>query len=254
MAIIKMDISEYEALKEIQNNLKDSLNREKELQDKVRKLQEERILDLESSQKQVIVYNKSVVTEHTNEISTAFQEQKVLDKIVNVLRDNLSSAVTKLTNIKYILLKKSYKTYEETSNHKFIGLEDVESMIRDELNKEYEKRIINYDKLSQIIKEKNDIIKKKDLEISENDKTIESLNTENIKLEGGLKKYETEITELHNSLINKDLKYKQLLDISYNLIKTFNSASNLGIFKRLKYYKTIINSFTGKINYYDYLQ
>ena len=64
MATITMDTSEYEVLMDKMNLLEKSLEREKELQDKISELKDENIKALENSKMKVVKITKTERFEH----------------------------------------------------------------------------------------------------------------------------------------------------------------------------------------------
>ena len=64
MAKIEMDISEYEAMKENKKLLENSLEKERGLQEQIKKLTDEKTKALEDAKMKVVKISKSEVTEH----------------------------------------------------------------------------------------------------------------------------------------------------------------------------------------------
>lgn len=64
MAKIEMDISEYEAMKENKKLLENSLEKERGLQEQIKKLTDEKMKALEDAKMKVVKISKSEVTEH----------------------------------------------------------------------------------------------------------------------------------------------------------------------------------------------
>ena len=64
MAEIKMDISEYEIMKENKKLLENSLEKERELQKQIKKLTDEKVKALADAKMKVVKISRTEVTEH----------------------------------------------------------------------------------------------------------------------------------------------------------------------------------------------
>ncbi len=64
MAEIKMDISEYEIMKENKKLLENSLEKERELQEQIKKLNDEKTKVLENAKMKVVKISRTEITEH----------------------------------------------------------------------------------------------------------------------------------------------------------------------------------------------
>lgn len=94
MAKIEMDVSEYEAMKENKKLLEDSLKRERELQDSIKKLNDEKLKAYEEAQCKIVQYVNTTTTEDL--IASDWQEL-----------GNLEFALTK-----YVNAKSSYREFD----------------------------------------------------------------------------------------------------------------------------------------------
>lgn len=78
MAEIKMDVSEYETMKENAKLLQNSLDREKEMQETISNLRDEKIQALEDASKKVVTITK---TEHHEVIYNKRSDNEIIDML-----------------------------------------------------------------------------------------------------------------------------------------------------------------------------
>ena len=89
MAKIEMDISEFKAMEENKKLLEDALGRERELADKVDKLNQEKIEILKQNEKTVTVIHKQQVYKM---LKTPYSPHQVFEKMKRFFQDTLGSS------------------------------------------------------------------------------------------------------------------------------------------------------------------
>jgi len=95
MAKIKMDMSEWEAMKKVQKLLEESLAKEKSLRSKVENLQKEKIDALKSNEK-IVTIHKKVTTSET--IQCKISPHHIVDRIKRAFAENRSSRIDDFMN------------------------------------------------------------------------------------------------------------------------------------------------------------
>lgn len=135
MAKIEMDISEYEAMKENKKLLENSLEKERGLQEQIKKLTDEKTKALEDAKMKVVKISKSEVTEHLlrkredthiwrelwHLMGIDYRELPKMPKFIHT--DHLS-------NVFFEKVTSYLMPYEETTTH---GLDEIKAEIRNDL-------------------------------------------------------------------------------------------------------------------------
>ena len=83
MAEIKMDVTEYELMKDKARLLEESLKREKELNGQIAKLKDEKIQALEDAKYKVVTVTKTEHTEHT--LAKVSNKGELVSKLKEIL-------------------------------------------------------------------------------------------------------------------------------------------------------------------------
>lgn len=135
MAKIEMDISEYEAMKENKKLLETSLEKERELQNQIKKLTDEKTKALEDAKMKVVKISKSVVTEHLLRKRDDAHVWKELWYLLGIDYRQLPKMPTyihtdHLSNVFFEKTKSYTMPIEETTT---CGLDEIKAEIRDEL-------------------------------------------------------------------------------------------------------------------------
>ena len=135
MAKIEMDISEYEAMKENKKLLENSLEKERGLQDQIKKLTDEKTKALEDAKMKVVKISKTEVTEHLlrkredtyvwrelwNLIGVDYRRLPKMPEFINT---------DQLSNVFFQRVKSYSMPYEEITTH---GLDEIKAEIRNDL-------------------------------------------------------------------------------------------------------------------------
>lgn len=226
MAQIKMDISEYEAMKENKKLLEASLENERKLQDEVKKLSEEKIKALEEAKMKVVKITK--ISKHEHVLVKRPDNNYIFHKFMNLLGINIPPHAIFPSNFNINELIDSFfekqqsisQPCEEITTH---GLDEIKSEIREDLkaqlNDDIKSKIERADKALTL---NNELLTKIENIESENynlklDNTNLMLEIrelkEKIKTFDKLKNY---ITELQGniSLFNFKSKFKQLNNLN----------------------------------------
>lgn len=211
MAQIKMDISEYEIMKDNKKLLEDSLNRERELQKQVESLNNEKIKALEDAKMKVVKITK---TEHTEillqkkPVNLIIQQLYEIARSFNYYSSNSSNeALYKVIEEFYTKqVVTDYPTIETTTH----GLDDIIAELRKELQESIDKDVQEKLKLlPKIQKEhKEAILQNKELN-SSNDNLQQELKTTHKALQI-LSDRLTGFKEKLNSKINFFTAYKAI--------------------------------------------
>lgn len=88
MAQIKMDVSEYEAMKKVESLLEKSLEKERKLQVKLEKVTKEKVDAMKAAAMKVVKVHKTQVTTNALELRSS---DKVWDGLINLLCGNVES-------------------------------------------------------------------------------------------------------------------------------------------------------------------
>lgn len=223
MAIIKMDVSEYETLKENAKLLQTSLDREKELQSQIQKLNQEKIKALEDAKMQVVHITK---TEHTEYLLYKKEPADVIKNLLNFLKINgnhysiSTLADHTVPKIQETFFDKAKTVSFPNEEYTTKGLDDVKAEIRIQLNKELSEDIkqklqsaeLNQAKYSEVVNK----VKTLENELTKKQKSIDSLDAsftdltekleESKKYTSTLQNYEQKIEEI-KKLVNKKYSF-----------------------------------------------
>jgi len=138
MAEIKMDISEYEAMKENKRLLENSLQKERDLNDEIKKLNTDKTKALEDAKMKVVKISKSEINEYYYKKKNDYDTFKTLHSFVSNYASNNahSHSPTSYFNIDGLIdnlfdkIKTTSIPYEEITTY---GLDEVKSEIRNDL-------------------------------------------------------------------------------------------------------------------------
>ena len=192
MAKIEMDISEYEAMKENKKLLENSLEKERGLQDQIKKLTDEKTKALEDAKMKVVKISKSEVTEHLlrkREDTYIWRElwhllgldYRGLPKMPDYIHTD---------HLVKVFFEKSTShsmPYEETTTH---GLDEIKAEIRNDLKAKMD------DDTNRKIKNAETALSKNDEVLKEN----KTLTTDNSSLTEKNKKLTEQCDELTKKL------------------------------------------------------
>jgi hypothetical protein len=236
MAEIKMDISEYEIMKDNKKLLESSLEREKELSNEIQKLQQEKIQALEDAKMKVVKISKtkrseffyrkrdpfvSIITElppKTYYIEDVLSSEKMINKI---LEDNF---------------EKIDRVINEPDQIIVTGLDEVKQELREEVSSEYKEKIASLESsiekysnlvaINELLEAKNKslikAIDEMDFKLNNKKNKIRSLNDEIDLLKERVLSLST-VAKFNESIINK---YKSNFIYS-KLIKKLKICDNL---------------------------
>jgi predicted nuclease with TOPRIM domain len=179
MAKIEMDISEYEAMKENKKLLENSLEKERGLQEQIKKLTDEKTKALENAKMKVVKISKTEITEHLmrkKEDGYIWRElchllgldYRTLPKMPDYIHtDHLAKVFFEKTT--------SYSMpYEETTTH---GLDEIKAEIRNDLKEKMDEETNRKIKNAETALSKNDELLKENLTLtSENNILTEKNN------------------------------------------------------------------------------
>jgi len=214
MAEIKMDVSEYELLKENKAQLEKALEREKELNSNIETLNKEKIKVLEDAKMKVVKITKVVREEHLlqrrNDISYLGHQLNV-----HRFRDSESLLAFIINKGPELFYEKVTATSTPTEEVTFHGLDEIKIEIRSNLGESLDKEITEKLKQSE-----------------ENSIKIKELITENSQLRADItfqKILETEqldkIKQLKLELDDKKVRTKDEVDLKLKAL-----VKNLTIF------------------------
>lgn len=229
MAEIKMDISEYEAMKENKKLLENSLEKERELQKQINKLNEEKNKALEDAKMKVI----KIIRQESHEYT-------LIKKDINEIWNNIIYALIPSMNINdYPQIPSNYYTdflidsffekvkttsipSEEVTTH---GLDDIKNELKNTIKNELDESIKNKIKNAEIVLSKNDeLLKENQNLLKENNLAKEKndfLLKQNSEVIGKLTKIENQ-----NESINK---IKEVLKNDYNFWNCLKILNKINI-------------------------
>jgi hypothetical protein len=153
MATITMDTSEYEAMKDVKRLLEQSLEKERGLQDQIKKLNDEKIKALEDAKMKIIKITKTQVTEHAfirydaEKFGRAMAEIFGWTAFKNVNTDFLKNGLDRLY---YSLFQRVESRTLPVEEFTTCGLDEVKSEIRNELLKDFNEKITSHHNHSQL--------------------------------------------------------------------------------------------------------
>ena len=229
MAKVEMDISEYEAMKENKKLLENSLEKERGLQEQIKKLTDEKTKALEDAKMRVVKISKSEVTEHL--LRKRVDETCVFRELLHVLGIDYRHIPHKpdyihISHLQNVFFEKvtSYSIpIEETTTH---GLDEIKVEIRNDLK----------EKMDEEIKRK---IENAEKALSKNNELLaynKALTTENNSLTEKNKKLTEQCDELTKKLTGAEdandtlNKVRELLKNGYvfwNKAELLNNINNL---------------------------
>lgn len=214
MATITMDASEYEALKENIKLLKEAKQREVELSDEIKELQQEKIEALKNAQHNVTITKKSVSTElivkrrSDEDILRYLRNYFNNESYSNFLRNRTFSHSSELDMILNMCFEKRENrnvVEDETITTK--GFEEV----KEEIKRDY------LEKLSEQTRAELEDFKKMQPEYSDTLRKNKRLEEENYRLLGDIQNCGEKLFQIE----------KTLSDLKHNVIKVLSSKWNI---------------------------
>lgn len=202
MAKIKMDISEYENMKENKKLLENSLEKERELQDQIKKLTDEKTKALEDAKMKVVKISKTEVTEHLlrkREDTYIWRELWHLMGIDYRQLPKIPEYIHTDHLIKVFFEKiTSYSIPNETTTTH--GLDEIKNELRTEINNsidaDLKRKLENADKAlvknDELIKENKNLTEENLSLVEKNKKLIEVSDSTNEKIKAS----ESEVEKL----------------------------------------------------------
>ena len=199
MAEIKMDVTEYELMKEKAKLLEESLENERKLKDDIDKLKEEKIKALEDAKMKVVKVEKTEVTEHLLYKGSYEGDLQVKVMVLKALGLPGDKNTIDYINIDYGMLINSLFTKTtshsvpriETTTH---GLDEIKSEIREDLKSKMDSETISkLEELSNLSFKHNEVVKEL-TELNKKYKAVSDIKIElvgkNLELEKQVKKHE----------------------------------------------------------------
>jgi hypothetical protein len=213
MAIIKMEMSEYEAMKKVEALLEKSLEREKEQAEEIKKITEERVKVLEENDKSVTI----IKVKKTSETKMSYYPQ---DEIIRRIQQYLNSQSRGYSDHHRMMhndemmrnsmsmdhghLHSFFDSFFDTRTHEFEtkrtvvrkGLDEVTTTIREELKDELDQSTNDkFTHLSKLISEKT----KWNRDLTESKEYGKTKNKEANRLSKSLDLAEGQIVELRKA-------------------------------------------------------
>lgn len=151
MATIKMDVSEYEALKETQELLKESLKKEEALKEEIQRVRDEKIEALEAAQKKVIKTIRVIRQENITVRKPAYEITEAFKRLIKQTDGFVGSYdVGTLINACFkTTIVETDPVQEDTSYQGFTETKiELRNQIRDEIEDEVKEKIEKFDDFS----------------------------------------------------------------------------------------------------------
>jgi hypothetical protein len=220
MAKIEMDISEYNQIMENKRLLEEALDREQELNNTIRKLEQEKIKALEDAKMQVI--HKKIIehrTQHIVKNPVTFVRRMLLNAGLPVPEQVFSRITRQELEWLYVNHIEEHKFTSEQQNPEvtIIGLDEVKTDIRKELREQMLKEIQDAEekskKFTSLMNEISKLTTQNDSAIDR----IETLLNDTTRLEG-------ELVE-HQKVIDKQAKIIETLESKIKKIKDLVTAA-----------------------------
>jgi len=176
MAKIEMDMSEYKAMEESKELLKQSLKNERELKEQIKILNDEKIKALEDAKMKVIKTINHETTEHImQQRPSQFVMRELLysiglsyDLVEKILENNQNNQFD-LERISNIFFKKTTSRSMDIESITTTGLDEVKEEITTNIKNNIDNDIKNkLDKAEKLIEKNNNILKENQKLVSEN--------------------------------------------------------------------------------------
>ncbi len=154
MAKIEMDISEYEAIKKTERVLEDALKREKDLQDQIKTLNEEKIKALEDAKMKIIKIKRTSRTECIYVKKSVKDIWRDIEYFFRVnYSGNLSHSFESYTDqlISMFFEKRTLCSEEPIEETITCGLDEIKSEIKQEIEKKVEEKLKRADGLNSLV-------------------------------------------------------------------------------------------------------
>lgn len=204
MAKIEMEISEYEAMKENKKLLENSLEKERGLQEQIKKLTDEKTKALEDAKMKVVKISKTEVTEHILRKKEDVNIWRELWNLMGIDYRQLPKMpefihTDHLINVFFERVKSYSMPNEETTTH---GLDEIKAEIRNDLKTKIDddtkRKLENAD---VALSKNNELLKENKTLISENS----SLTEKNKKLTEQCDELTKKLTDVEdaNETLNK---------------------------------------------------
>lgn len=222
MAEIKMDISEYDEMKKNASLLEEALKREKEQNDKIDTLKQEKLDTLKANEKSVTIITKSEVSEYLLQRRSAQEIIHSMNDFVQGARrghytqDYAEDRINSFENIFFDKTKAYSTPYEEITTK---GLDDVKEDIRKELERNIDEEVQSKLKRLTVTEEELKTVKAKEKE------TFYELSIANRKNESVIKMKDlavAETEELKERVENLLKLLKESTKVNEDIKKPFN--------------------------------
>ena len=208
MAKIEMDVSEYEAMKKVEQLLENSLEKERKLQEQIEILNEEKINALEEAKMKVV---KIVKNEQQDYIYQKRDNNYIKKYLLSYLNDPYRHQVPDNDYLIDLFFEKSTAfglTSTEVTTH---GLDEVKKELRDELSDETKSKLENAKRVTQ----ENYGLKKEHNDLDKLNQTLQS-QVDNLlqvgeKLSEKLEVFETKVNNIQD-IIKYDIPWWKLYD------------------------------------------
>jgi DNA repair exonuclease SbcCD ATPase subunit len=201
MAEIKMDVSEYEIMKDNKRLLEKALEREQQLSAEIERLNKEKIEALENAKMKVIKISRSERTDYM--YMTHYSEDALKELYITLRHSNYSSYpefILRAPSLLNTIFKKETTTHVLNNEITYHGLDDVRAEIRNDIQSQ-----IDEDTKTKL-KEADELINKYAKLMKEVDslRTSESMYKEgNRKLTDKCDEYLSKINEI-DAIMQKD--------------------------------------------------
>ncbi len=204
MAQIKMDVSEYETMKENAKLLQISLDREKELQGQIEALNKEKIKVLEDAKMQVIHIKK----ERREEVLLSkYKPERVIELLKRQLtQQGYNSTFAAIEHIQETFSEKTHVTSFPVEEYTTKGLDEVKQEIAIQLKKQID------DDTKAKLEEAERLLKSHSANITKIQE-LEKVNTGLTTFQEGLEKEITDLKTTQEELI------KQRLELGVQLVE-----------------------------------
>jgi cell shape-determining protein MreC len=222
MAEIKMDVSEYEALKENKRLLEDSLKKERELHEQIKVLSDEKTKALEDAKMKVVKISRVENTEFLYTRAYDWRE-KIISFLHSINLDYRSMMGVSFDNIDFQSLSLMFERTKSTFTSPDIitthGLDEIKEEIREDLKKKMDGDIKN-----KLERAEEALLRDREL-LEENEK----LKHEN----NGLHKMNKELMK-HNEEVLSELSLIKDCTKVIEELKVLLSNSKPGLFRNKK--------------------
>lgn len=229
MGKVTLDLSEFKLIEEGKANLKKALENERELQNQISQLNDEKVKLLESAKMKVVKVIKNLTIEEVV-VERNFEVGDIVKSILrrtdpwSVRNGEVSELVRHLKSELFAIKKRTLPVQEEITTH---GLDDIKYELRKELKEDLDSGI------KQKIKEADKIIDGRNSETRRLEVKIGALMSENSALKADNQSLKTELdkcdTEIKTSrhAVNSIAKAVNILEGGYGLLGRGKMLDNI---------------------------